>query len=88
MLEKPSPAETRSRQAVAARMVIGPGLLGRLREQAASYSPNTTKPEWTLTMVLQQEMAERVPLRAVPLLAEEARLDAGSPEEYWAMDNP
>ncbi len=82
ILEKPSPEQTTSRQAVAARYALSAWFVQRLPEYVAKRESEGGSAEIDLTGAIVAAMAEGRRVEAVPLKDGERRFDCGSPEGY------
>jgi UTP-glucose-1-phosphate uridylyltransferase len=80
ILEKPSPTETDSRWAVAARFAFSKPAMGFLMDFISAT--HIVGREITLSDVVAEAIARGQDIRAVPLQPEQVRVDCGSPEEY------
>lgn len=79
ILEKPSPMDTSSRHAVAARFAFTPGVWSHLRQ---IYAELGGPPDLPLTPILQRAIDTGVELKAVAVQPGQTRADCGTPEEY------
>jgi UTP--glucose-1-phosphate uridylyltransferase len=79
LVEKPSPDAAPSTSAIMGRYVLGPAVFRALRKTRPDASG-----EVQLTDALRQVLADGASVLAVPLSAEERRLDIGSVEGYCA----
>lgn len=79
IVEKPSPAQAPSRQAIAARYVFSPEIF-----TACRAVPKNAAGEIELTAAMSWLAAQGRPVIAVNLALGQARLDIGSPASYFA----
>jgi UTP-glucose-1-phosphate uridylyltransferase len=80
ILEKPSPAETASRWAIAARFAIGPRTLHHLQTGFRAHPQEDGEAQ--LTPFLNSALGRGHIGIAVPLGPEEQRFDCGNPQSY------
>ncbi|HWA82980.1 MAG TPA: sugar phosphate nucleotidyltransferase [Fimbriimonadaceae bacterium] len=80
ILEKPQPSETSSRWAIAARFALSPRTLLFCKRRVAELEG--TRSEIDLPPVLSEAVAAGHTALAIPLEADEQRLDCGNPAGY------
>lgn len=82
ILEKPSPSDTASRWAVAARYALSVTLMADLADFCLDPVRRALPGELSFTEFLNLSIQAGADIRAVPLQPGQRRVDCGSPEEY------
>lgn len=84
ILEKPKPADTPSRYAVAARYAFSGRFMAFLNDYVSSPEVREQEGEIGITEVINAAIEAGYDLKAVALAPDQKRVDCGSPEEYQA----